>query len=178
MYRLIETFGKPVVLAMTGFALGGGYELALACSYRILADDPKALVGLPEVNVGLLPGSGGTQRLPRIIGLSKAAEVLLEGGTYSPQKALAMGMVDAVAEPGAVIEQARTWLNSKPEPVRLWDKKGFRPPDCEGLLRQATANFFRHATAKKRQFAPHLSRFLTISTSTDGRSARTRTYAE
>ncbi|MDB5422975.1 MAG: fatty acid oxidation complex alpha subunit, partial [Phenylobacterium sp.] len=146
LHRLIETCGKPVVAAMTGFALGGGYELALACTWRVLADDPKAVVGLPEVNVGLLPGSGGTQRLPRMIGTQKALEVLLEGRSYAPAQALAMGMVDAVAPASEVLKTALDWLATGPDPVRPWDKKGFSLPEADGLLKQSTAGLFTTAT--------------------------------
>jgi len=148
LHRLIETCGKPVVAAMTGFALGGGYELALACTYRILADDPKATVGLPEVNVGLLPGSGGTQRLPRLIGVPKATEALLSGATYAPMKALALGMVDLVEPAGDVIAAAKTWLGTNPDPTRPWDKKGFAIPESDGLLKQSTAGFFTMEAAR------------------------------
>ena len=148
MHRLIETCGKPVVAAMTGFTLGGGYELALACTYRVLADDPTAVVGLPEVNVGLLPGSGGTQRLPRLIGMPNAAQVLLEGGRYAPLKALELGLVDVVKPAGDVLDAARDWLATKPDAVRPWDKKGFKIPESDGLLKQTTAGFFTLATGK------------------------------
>lgn len=148
LHRLIESCGKPVVAALNGFALGGGYELALACTYRIIADDPRAVVGLPEVHVGLLPGSGGTQRLPRMIGVAAAAEVLLEGKSYRPDEALALGLVDAVVPPAQLLVQAREWLASTPDPVRPWDRKGFMLPETDGLLKQATAGFFTAATAR------------------------------
>ena len=148
MHRLIETCGKPVVAAINGFALGGGYELALACTYRILADDRKAVVGLPEVNVGLLPGSGGTQRLPRMIGVSKAAGVLLEGDRYAPPRALELGLVDQVEPGGELIAAARAWLATGPDPVRPWDKKDFSLPESSGLLNGTTANFFAMTAAK------------------------------
>src|ERR1700691_3520192 len=96
MHRRMETCGKPFVAAINGLALGGGYELALACHYRVVADDPKAVVGLPEVTVGLLPGSGGTQRLPRMIGIEKSLPILLEGKSVAPAEALKLGMVDGV----------------------------------------------------------------------------------
>lgn len=148
MHRLIETCGKPVVAAINGFALGGGYELALACTHRILAEDAKAVTGLPEVNVGLLPGSGGTQRLPRLVGVAAAMEILLEGRSYSPGEALANGMVDALVPPGDLIAAARAWIESAPDAVRPWDKKGFRLPESDGLLKQSTAGTFTFATAK------------------------------
>lgn len=146
MHRLIESCGKPVVAAITGFALGGGFELALACTHRILADDRQAVVGLPEVNVGLLPGSGGTQRLPRMIGVAKAAEVLLEGRSYSPAEALQAGLVDRVVAPDDVLEAARAWLAGNPDPMRPWDQKGFAIPESDGLIKQTTAGFFTGMT--------------------------------
>jgi 3-hydroxyacyl-CoA dehydrogenase / enoyl-CoA hydratase / 3-hydroxybutyryl-CoA epimerase len=148
LHRLIETCGKPVVAAMPGFALGGGYELALACTCRILADDPRAVVGLPEVHVGLLPGSGGTQRLPRMIGVPKAADVLLEGKSYTPAEALALGLVDQVVPQDKLSHAARTWLLSNPNPVRRWDVRGFKISESNGLLQHSTASFFTLATAK------------------------------
>ncbi len=147
MHRLIETCGKPVAAALTGFALGGGYELALACTYRVLADDPKAVVGLPEVNVGLLPGSGGTQRLPRMIGVKKAMEVLLEGRSYAPKDALAAGMVDAVVPAADVVKTAIAWLKTEPSSIRPWDQKGFKLPESDGLLKQSTAGVITNAVA-------------------------------
>ncbi|MCP3730284.1 3-hydroxyacyl-CoA dehydrogenase NAD-binding domain-containing protein [Sphingomonas sp. MG17] len=150
MHRLIETCGKPVVAAIGGFALGGGYELALACTYRVVADDPKAVVGLPEVNVGLLPGSGGTQRLARMIGVEKASEVLLGGGSYAPLKALEIGLVDLVEPASSVIDAARAWLATNPDPVRPWDRKGFSLPESDGLLKQTTAGWFTMASARLR----------------------------
>src|ERR1700676_74814 len=81
--RGIETAGKPVAAAIGGLALGGGGELALAAHYRVMVDDPKVAFGLPESLVGLLPGAGGTQRLPRLIGIEKALPVLLEGARLS-----------------------------------------------------------------------------------------------
>lgn len=84
--RRLETSGKPVVAAINGLALGAGFELALACHYRVLADDPKAVVGLPEVQVGLLPGAGGTQRLPRLIGIANALPLIGEGRHVRPEE--------------------------------------------------------------------------------------------
>src|SRR5207237_501396 len=88
LLRRLEICGKPVASAINGLALGGGLELALATHYRVLSDDPKSVVGLPEVKVGLLPGAGGTQRLPRLIGLQKALPLLLEGRPIAPEEAL------------------------------------------------------------------------------------------
>ena len=134
IHRRMETSGKPFVAAINGLALGGGYELALACHHRIIVDDPKAVVGLPEVTVGLLPGSGGTQRLPRMLGVEKALAVLLSGETLKPAEALARGLVDAVVAPDQLLAAARAWLATKPDPTRAWDRKGFRMAGDQGLL--------------------------------------------
>jgi 3-hydroxyacyl-CoA dehydrogenase / enoyl-CoA hydratase / 3-hydroxybutyryl-CoA epimerase len=145
MHRRLETCGKPFVAAINGLALGGGFELALACHYRVIVDDPKAVVGLPEVTVGLLPGSGGTQRLPRMIGIEKSLPVLLEGKPVAPAEALKLGMVDAVVPALALIETARQWILKSPDPVRAWDKKGYRASG--GLLNSAIANVMTFAPA-------------------------------
>src|SRR5271170_2322975 len=120
MHRRMETCGKPFVAAINGLALGGGYELALACHYRVIVDDPKAVVGLPEVTVGLLPGSGGTQRLPRMIGVEKSLAVLLEGKPVAPAEALKLGMVDAVVPADSLLQAARNWILQSADPVRAW----------------------------------------------------------
>ena len=87
LLRSLETCGKPVAVALNGLALGGGLEIALACHYRVVADNPKIVLGLPEVLVGLFPGAGGTQRLPRIMGVQPALMYLLQGKNMSPQEA-------------------------------------------------------------------------------------------
>jgi 3-hydroxyacyl-CoA dehydrogenase/enoyl-CoA hydratase/3-hydroxybutyryl-CoA epimerase len=92
IWRRLESCGKPFVAAITGTALGGGLELCLACHHRIAADNPKAQLGLPEVKVGLLPGAGGTQRLPRLIGIKAALPLLLEGTSLSPHESLRAGL--------------------------------------------------------------------------------------
>lgn len=132
--RRIETCGKPFVAAMNGLALGGGLELALACHYRVLTDHPKAVVGLPEVTLGLLPGAGGTQRLPRMIGVDKALDLLLTGRQIPPDQALKLGLVQAVVVPDAVVATARGWLLGAPSAVQPWDVKGFRLPGGAGPL--------------------------------------------
>jgi 3-hydroxyacyl-CoA dehydrogenase/enoyl-CoA hydratase/3-hydroxybutyryl-CoA epimerase len=135
MHRRMETCGKPFVAAINGVALGGGFELALACHYRVLCDDPKAVVGLPEVTVGLLPGSGGTQRLARMIGVDKALPLLLEGRSVPPAEALQLGLVDRVVAADQLLQAARDWLLKSPNPVRAWDVKGYR--SSGGLLNPA-----------------------------------------
>ncbi len=126
--RRLETCGKPVVAAINGTALGGGFELALACHHRVLVDSPRAKVGLPEVQLGLLPGAGGTQRLPRLIGVQPALQLMTEGKALRPDKALKMGLVDAVVPAEALLDTARAWLATGPDAVQPWDRRGFRVP--------------------------------------------------
>ena len=130
LLRGIETGGKPYVAALNGSALGGGFELALACHRRIAADNAKALIGLPEASVGLLPGGGGTQRLPRMIGIAKALPLLTEGRKLGPAAALAAGLVDEVVPGEQLLARARAWLlaDGAEHVVKPWDKKGFKLP--------------------------------------------------
>ena len=148
MHRQLETMGKPVVAALNGLCLGGGFELALACHGRVLLDDPKAVVGLPEVGFGLLPGSGGTQRLPRIAGVMTALDLLLSGRKVPAAEALKLKLVDQLASADNLIEAARAWLRANPDPVRAWDKKGFGMAESRGLVNPETAVMFTAATAK------------------------------
>ena len=127
--RKLETSGKPVVAAITGTALGGGLELALACHYRIAIDSPKTKLGLPEVKLGLLPGGGGTQRLPRLIGIQKALELMTQGKELRPQQAVEIGLIDDMAHDNdELINKAKAWINENPKAQQPWDKKGFKIP--------------------------------------------------
>jgi 3-hydroxyacyl-CoA dehydrogenase/enoyl-CoA hydratase/3-hydroxybutyryl-CoA epimerase len=126
--RRMETCGKPVAVAINGLALGGGLEVCLACHYRVLADDPKAVIGLPEVTVGLLPGGGGTQRLARLIGIEKALPLLLEGTSIRPADALKLRIVHEVVPKDQVVATARRWLLGTPTTQQPWDQKGFQIP--------------------------------------------------
>jgi len=98
----IHSLPIPVIAAIHGACLGGGLELALACHSRICTDDAKTILGLPEVQLGLLPGSGGTQRLPRLVGVSTALEMILSGKQLRPRQALKAGLVDGVV-PHAIL---------------------------------------------------------------------------
>lgn len=123
IFRKMETNGKPIVAAMNGTALGGGYEVCLACHHRVALNNPKSIIGLPEVTIGLLPGGGGTQRLPRMIGMEAAAPLLLEGKRVSPKDALAFGMVDQLAgSPEEMFQKAVEWIEAHPIAVQPWDE--------------------------------------------------------
>ncbi|MDE2014351.1 MAG: enoyl-CoA hydratase/isomerase family protein, partial [Alphaproteobacteria bacterium] len=126
--RGLETCGKPVAAAINGLALGGGLEVTLCCHYRVVADNPKIQLGLPEAKVGLLPGGGGTQRLPRLIGAMQALPMLLQGSSVDPQKALGLKLVHKVVRADQLVAEAKAWIKSGPEAVQPWDKKEFRIP--------------------------------------------------
>ncbi|MEQ1616987.1 MAG: 3-hydroxyacyl-CoA dehydrogenase NAD-binding domain-containing protein [Terricaulis sp.] len=129
VYRDLETCGKPVAFALEGLALGGGLEFALAGHYRVVADNPKIKLGLPEAKVGLLPGAGGTQRLPRLIGVQNAAMMILQGQDKSPQEAKGLGFINEVVPAGQTVEACKTWLKGKPNHVAPWDVKGYKVKD-------------------------------------------------
>ena len=102
LMNLIENMGKPVIAAVNGFALGGGCELALACTFRYASDNAK--LGLPETGLGLIPGYGGTQRLPRLVGRGRALEMILAGNMVSAAEAEAMGLVNKVFPAGELMD--------------------------------------------------------------------------
>ncbi len=128
--RGLETLGKPFAAAINGTALGGGFELCLACHYRVAADDPKVQIGQPEAKIGLLPGAGGTQRIPRLIGAQAALPLLLEGNGLNVQKAQKLGLIHAVVPADGLLDEARRWVREEGEAnkVQPWDKKGFKIP--------------------------------------------------
>ncbi|WP_327351984.1 3-hydroxyacyl-CoA dehydrogenase NAD-binding domain-containing protein [Streptomyces sp. NBC_01304] len=128
--RRIETLGKPVVAAINGAALGGGYEIALASHHRVALDAKGSKIGLPEVTLGLLPAGGGVTRTVRLMGIADALlKVLLQGTQYSPQRALENGLVHEVAAtPEEMIEKARAFIEANPESVQPWDKPGYKIP--------------------------------------------------
>jgi len=122
--------GKPFAWASPGAAMGIGTEIGLACHRRFAADNPKAKIGLPEILVGLFPGSGGTTRLVRMLGVMGAAPFLLEGKTPEPKKAKAAGLIDEVVPPDQLLARAQEWLLSATEKdaAKPWDQKGFKIP--------------------------------------------------
>lgn len=103
LWRRLDRFSKPVVAAINGYAMGGGLELALACHFRIMADDPAITLGLTELNLGIIPGWGGTQRLTRLAGRAKALDMILFSRRIDPAEALAAGIVDRLAPPEALM---------------------------------------------------------------------------
>ncbi len=143
LFRKLETNGKPVAAAINGLALGGGLELALACHYRVCTDAPKTQLGLPEVLVGLLPGGGGTQRLPRLMGAQAALMYIIQGKSMSPQEAQGFGVVGEVAPAGEVVERARAWVKANPKGgVQPWDQKVFKFPGGAGAMNPGFAQTF------------------------------------
>ena len=144
--RALETCGKPVAVAINGLALGGGLEVCLAGHYRVLASDTGAVLGFPEVNIGLLPGAGGTQRTPRLVGFRNAAAMVLQCRNQKPPQALEMGLVHELAPVAEIVERARRWVLDKGDPVQPWDKKGFKIPHG-GLMHPGTAQIFMGGNA-------------------------------
>jgi 3-hydroxyacyl-CoA dehydrogenase / enoyl-CoA hydratase / 3-hydroxybutyryl-CoA epimerase len=121
--RRLETLGRPVVAAINGAALGGGLEIALATHHRVIVDDPKAQIGFPEVQLGLLPGAGGVVRSVRMVGIVNALmQLLLQGRRYRPAKAQEIGIVDeVVATRDDLIPAAKKWIAANPEAQQPWD---------------------------------------------------------
>lgn len=132
LFRTLETTGKPVAAALNGTTLGGGLEVALACHYRVAAENPKARFGFPEVTLGLLPGAGGTQRAPRLMGIQPALLFLTEGRRIKAAEAQKQGLIHAVVPAGKEREAARAWLLEAAakggKTLQPWDQKGFRIP--------------------------------------------------
>jgi 3-hydroxyacyl-CoA dehydrogenase/enoyl-CoA hydratase/3-hydroxybutyryl-CoA epimerase len=128
LYRKLETSGKPWVAAINGLCLGGAFELALSCHYRVMADTDKARVGLPEIKVGLFPGAGGTQRVPRLMQTGDALQMLFRGEQIRPQAAKSMGLVHALAPLADLVATAKAWIAGGGKGVAPWDEKGFKPP--------------------------------------------------
>jgi 3-hydroxyacyl-CoA dehydrogenase/enoyl-CoA hydratase/3-hydroxybutyryl-CoA epimerase len=147
LLRRMETCGKPFAAAINGVALGGGLEVALACHYRVIEDGPKAGVGMPEVTIGLLPGAGGTQRVPRLIGIPEALRLITEGKQLAPADALRKGLVHEVAPAAEIVERARQWILKGAEGIQPWDRKGFRIPGGAGQTSPAVAQAFMAGTA-------------------------------
>jgi 3-hydroxyacyl-CoA dehydrogenase / enoyl-CoA hydratase / 3-hydroxybutyryl-CoA epimerase len=126
--RRMETCGKPWVAAITGTAMGGGLELALACHHRVAADNDKARLGLPEIKVGLFPGGGGTQRIARMLQPVDALQFLLKGDHLRLDRAKAMKLIDAVVPSGDLVRTAKDWIKAGGTAKQPWDTDGFKLP--------------------------------------------------
>ncbi|MGX9142110.1 3-hydroxyacyl-CoA dehydrogenase NAD-binding domain-containing protein [Mesorhizobium sp. 128a] len=128
LWRKLETSGKPWVSAINGTCMGGAFELSLACHGRVAADSEKVKMALPEVKVGIFPGAGGTQRVPRLTDQQQALQMLTTGQNLSPQKAKAMGLIHEIAEPAKLIETAKALIKNGLKAVQPWDEKGYKLP--------------------------------------------------
>ncbi|MBV7309432.1 enoyl-CoA hydratase/isomerase family protein [Acinetobacter sp. CWB-G5] len=128
-FRYIETLGVPVIAALNGTALGGGWEIALGCHARIALNDPKTKFGLPEVTLGLLPGGGGIVRMVRLLGLQNAFPFLLEGKQFGVDKAKTLGLIQDTAEtPEELMDKAIAWVKEHPKSQQPFDVKGYKIP--------------------------------------------------
>ncbi|MET2828748.1 3-hydroxyacyl-CoA dehydrogenase NAD-binding domain-containing protein [Mesorhizobium shangrilense] len=128
LFRKLETSGKPWVSAINGTCMGGAFEMSLACHGRVAADSDKVRMALPEVKIGIFPGAGGTQRVPRLTDQQQALQMLTSGQTLSPQKAKSMGLIHEIAEPAKLVETAKAMIRNGLKPVAPWDEKGFKLP--------------------------------------------------
>ena len=153
--RKLETCGKPFAAAINGTALGGGLEICLACHYRVAANNPKSVLGLPEVTVGLMPGGGGTQRLPRLIGIEPALQLNTQGKHLKATEAVEAGIADQLVEPGKEIAAAKAWVLETGDPEQPWDKKGFKVPGGAGLMNPSVIQTFMFGTALLQKMTNH-----------------------
>ena len=128
IYRKLESCGKPFAAAINGVCLGGAFELTLACHYRVVADNDKARVGLPEIKVGLFPGAGGTQRVARLMPTPDALQMLFRGDQLKPAAAKKMGLVHDVAPADEIVARAKAWVKANPGAKAPWDDPKFKAP--------------------------------------------------
>jgi 3-hydroxyacyl-CoA dehydrogenase/enoyl-CoA hydratase/3-hydroxybutyryl-CoA epimerase len=128
LWRKIETCGKPWVAAINGTCMGGATELAMSCHARVASNAKSVKIALPEVKVGIFPGAGGTQRLPRLINTQDALQIMTKGSDLTASRAKALGLVNEVVDPDKLIEAAKTLIRNGVDPVAPWDKKGFKAP--------------------------------------------------
>lgn len=128
LYRRLETCGKPFVAAINGTALGGGFELCLACHQRVASDNPKTRLGLPEIKIGLFPGAGGTQRIARMMMPADALQLLLKGEQLRLNRAKAMKLVNNVVPAADLVKTAKEWIKAGGKAVNPWDEQGFKFP--------------------------------------------------
>ena len=131
IWTRLDRFSKPVIAAINGFAMGGGLELALSCHFRIMIDDPKATVGLTELNLGIIPGWGGTQRLTRVIGKAKALDMILFSKRIDAKEALSIGLINQVSTKGKLMDDA----------IAFAEVLAKRPPLAVGAVLRAVSAF-------------------------------------
>jgi 3-hydroxyacyl-CoA dehydrogenase/enoyl-CoA hydratase/3-hydroxybutyryl-CoA epimerase len=171
-FRAIETLGKPVVAAINGTALGGGFEVALAAHHRIALDKKGSLLGLPEVTLGVLPGAGGVTRVVRMIGIVNAVlNVVGQGQKMKPDKALEVGIIDQVASsPEEMMAAARQWIAENPEASQPWDRKGYRIPGGTPSSPALAANLpaFPATVRKQLKGAPMPAPIAVLATAVEG----------
>jgi 3-hydroxyacyl-CoA dehydrogenase/enoyl-CoA hydratase/3-hydroxybutyryl-CoA epimerase len=138
---------KPVAAAVNGLALGGGMELALACHYRVASDHKKVQFGQPEVQVGLIPGAGGTQRTMRLAGVQNAMQICTQGKPMDAEAAKGMGIVDEIAPHGEIVAKAKEWVKANPKTAARWDRKGFKIPGGAGAMDPRVVPIFAGSSA-------------------------------
>ncbi|PSJ54881.1 3-hydroxyacyl-CoA dehydrogenase NAD-binding domain-containing protein [Kumtagia ephedrae] len=150
LWRKLETSGKPWVSAINGTCMGGAFELSLACHGRVAADGDKVKMALPEVKVGIFPGAGGTQRVPRLANTQEALQMLTTGQSLTPKRAKQMGLIHEIAEPKKLVETAKAMIKGGLKPVQPWDEKGFKIPGGP-VYSAAGANLWPPAIAISRR---------------------------
>ena len=131
IWTRLDRFPKPVIAAINGFAMGGGLELALSCHFRIMIDDPKATVGLTELNLGIIPGWGGTQRLTRLVGKAKALDMILFSKRMGAKEALSIGLINQISTKDSLMEDAMAFAEVLAK----------RPPLAVGAVLKAVSAF-------------------------------------
>lgn len=142
-----EAHAKPVAAVVDGLALGGGLELVLACHYKVASDNPKVQFGVPEVQVGLLPGGGGTQRIPRLAGLQNAAMMITQGTPVNAATAQQYNLINEIVPADQLMEKAKSWIKANPKVTAPWDQKKFKFPGGGGAMDPRSVQFFMAATA-------------------------------
>jgi 3-hydroxyacyl-CoA dehydrogenase/enoyl-CoA hydratase/3-hydroxybutyryl-CoA epimerase len=151
LYRRLETCGKPFVAALAGTTMGGATELALAAHGRVMVDDKATSLALPEVKIGIFPGAGGTQRVPRMIDVQAALEMLLKGSSIEAKKALAMKLVDQVVPREKLIEAAKAMIAEGLKARKPWDEKGWKPSGAANVFSPAGFQLWPAANALYRK---------------------------
>ncbi|MCQ1834969.1 FAD-dependent oxidoreductase [Neorhizobium galegae] len=146
LWRKVETNGKPWVSAINGTCMGGAFELSLACHGRVAANSKSVKIALPEVKVGIFPGAGGTQRVPRLANAQDALQMMTTGSSLTAQRAKAMGLVHQVVEPAELINAAKQMIKDGLKAVAPWDEKGFKVPGG-GIWTPAAAQLWPAAPA-------------------------------